>query len=109
MIEELRDFATEREGAYFVIMLGVIGAHWLDRGEDDADVDLYDAQREAIQSALYDGIDSGALYDAGVTDETIAAICEEWNIENAVDTWNSDAEDWTATVRQPVDWKGGEL
>lgn len=107
MTEE-REFATEREGAYFVIMLGVIGAHWLERDEDDEDVDLYDAQREAIQSALYDGIDSGALSDAGVTNETIAAICIEWGIENVVDTWNSDMEDWTATVRQPSDYKGGD-
>lgn len=107
MTEE-REFATEREGAYFVIMLGVIGAHWLERGEDDEDVDLYDAQREAIESALYDSIDSGALYDAGVSDETIAAICAEFGIENVVDVWNSDMEDWTAAVRQPSDWKGDE-
>lgn len=107
MTEE-RGFANEREGAYFVIMLGVIGEQWLRRGEDDEDVDLHDAQREAIQSALYVGIDSGALYDAGVTDETIAAICEEWGIENVVDVWNSDAEDWTVAVRQASDQKGGE-
>lgn len=107
MTEE-REFATELEGAYFVIMLGVIGARWLERDEEDEDVDLLDAQREAIQSALYDGIDSGALYDAGVTDKTIASICEEWGIENVVDVWNSDAEDWTAAVRQPPDYKGEE-
>ena len=104
---EEREFETEREGAYFVIMLGIIGDHWLARDDDD-EVDLFDAQREAIERALLDGIDSGALYDAGVSEETIAAICAEWGIENAVDTWNSDMEDWTASVRQPSDNKEGE-
>lgn len=104
MTEE-REFETEREGAYFVIMLGIIGNHWLARSEEDDDIDLLDAQREAIERAMLDGIDSGALYDAGVSDETIAAICAEWGIQNAVDTWNSDMEDWTASVRQPPDYK----
>lgn len=80
--------ATEREGAYFVMLLAIMGEHWLDRPDEDADVELFDYQREAVTTALLVSMDSGALADAGVSEETIAAICEEWQIPNVVETWS---------------------
>lgn len=87
---ESNEFATEREGAYFVIMIGIACRGWLDRSEKDREIDLFDFQRRAIEGALLDGISAGSLDDAGVSDETIAAICTEWNIPNVIDTWGAD-------------------
>lgn len=79
---------TEREGAYFVIMLVLLGENWLKRPEEENDVELFDYERKAIEAALLTSMDSGALADAGVSAETIAAICEDWNIPNVVETWS---------------------
>jgi hypothetical protein len=87
MTEEIAH-ETEREGAYFVIMLAIMGNQWLERPEEEDEIELFDYQREAIESALLVSMDSGALADAGVSDKTIAAICEEWQIPNVVETWS---------------------